>query len=511
MHLSIYPQKKYTSRLYSRALYFLTLFLVCLWTGSSLSAQSPPLEKKHPEGLKLKYKANYEIVVFPTIYRLNRKNIYLKNIYEGVVVDRLRLLSKGYVKKPTPVEFFYPVEGVETGGEILENPRQYILENFISQSAYFPMKIVRADNLPAEITSAEYFFSNYNALRSLDSETFYLFLTLEPAEQTTLDAGVYFYRGNKLLYHTIKTIVTENLHVEISLLTSGVRKWMAGPQSGNLSVQTIKEGASVYIDKIFSGKTPLFMQHLPAGPHEIDVYKTGHKPWKEKVTIEPGKTKSITGKLVEKWSEGVLRISSNPPEADVYVDLEYRGKTPIDVSGLETGNHRIQLVKEGFIDNYKMVKISYVQKRREIKLLLKPGNSEKHFETNPAVLGKITNQGFFKGFTIGAGGFAITGLYFLMQAENFQTNIASIKKNSGSNLSAHEQKKIKNLNTKITNYTGYYTGSFITSGVSIGIATYFFIKYLSSYNPKIVSNPKLGFFASVDLNGGFSGKFVYRW
>jgi len=483
--------------------------LILIISGSALAGQDLP--DNSPKGLKLQYKESYEIVVFPAIYRLNRKNVYLKNIYEGVVIDRLRLLSQGYVKKPAPVEFFYPTEGVEAEGKILENPREYILENFTSESGYFPINIVRAHNLPVEITDAEYFFNNYNSLSSLDSETFYLFLTLESAEQTTLEAGIYFYRGNQLLYNENKTIATANLHVEISLLTSGVRKWMAGPESGHLSVQTIEEGSSVYIDDIFTGKTPLFIEHLPAGPHKIAVYKTGYKPWKEDITIEPGKTNSISGKLVEKWSGGMLRVSSNPPEADVYVDLEYRGKTPIDIAGLETGTHRVHLLKEGFIDNYKMVEISDVHPRHNIKLFLKPGDPKKHFETNPAVLGKITNKGLFKTFLIGTGGFAVTGLYFLMQAENLQTKIASIKSSSGSTLSPHEQKVIRNLNTKITSHTGIYTGSFITSGVSLGFATYFFIKYISSYDPKIVSNQKLSFFASVNADGSLSGEFLYRW
>src|SRR5688572_25743671 len=44
---------------------------------------------------------------------------------------------------------------------------------------------------------------------------------------------------------------------------------------------------------------------------------------------------------------GGLSLVSDPPGAIVYVDGKARGTTPVDLSGLPAGDHRVKVVKEG--------------------------------------------------------------------------------------------------------------------------------------------------------------------
>jgi hypothetical protein len=55
---------------------------------------------------------------------------------------------------------------------------------------------------------------------------------------------------------------------------------------------------------------------------------------------------------------GTLSIASDPPGATVYVDGRFVGETPIDVPNLQPGDHRVRLVKDGYLENGRIVSIT---------------------------------------------------------------------------------------------------------------------------------------------------------
>lgn len=52
---------------------------------------------------------------------------------------------------------------------------------------------------------------------------------------------------------------------------------------------------------------------------------------------------------------GVLSIQSDPPGASVYINGEPRGVTPLKIDRLPHGDHRVNLVKLGYLDNHRVV------------------------------------------------------------------------------------------------------------------------------------------------------------
>ena len=52
---------------------------------------------------------------------------------------------------------------------------------------------------------------------------------------------------------------------------------------------------------------------------------------------------------------GTLSVVSEPPGVTVYVDGQVRGETPLDVDGLPAGDHRVKLVKPGYLENSRVV------------------------------------------------------------------------------------------------------------------------------------------------------------
>ena len=54
---------------------------------------------------------------------------------------------------------------------------------------------------------------------------------------------------------------------------------------------------------------------------------------------------------------GILSVKSEPAGATVYVDGRQRGQTPLDLEGLPEGDHRVNLVKDGYLENSRVLSL----------------------------------------------------------------------------------------------------------------------------------------------------------
>jgi hypothetical protein len=67
--------------------------------------------------------------------------------------------------------------------------------------------------------------------------------------------------------------------------------------------------------------------------------------------------------VADSESTGVLSIVSDPPGAVAYVDGRVVGQTPIDAPRLAAGDHRVRLVKEGYLENGRIVTVARGQRQ----------------------------------------------------------------------------------------------------------------------------------------------------
>lgn len=68
-------------------------------------------------------------------------------------------------------------------------------------------------------------------------------------------------------------------------------------------------------------------------------------------------------------STGALSIASNPVGADVFIDGRFAGRTPLSVASLVSGDHRVRVVKSGYLDNSRVVTVAAGQSERvEVRL-----------------------------------------------------------------------------------------------------------------------------------------------
>jgi formylglycine-generating enzyme required for sulfatase activity len=113
---------------------------------------------------------------------------------------------------------------------------------------------------------------------------------------------------------------------------------------GRLQIRT-PSAARVSIDGTDRGQAPGEFEIAP-GKHRIAVAATRYQPFTADVEIEgAGKVQSFQPQLVPNWAE--VSVSSDPAGAEVLVNGEARGKTPLQTQIL-AGNHPVELRLEGY-------------------------------------------------------------------------------------------------------------------------------------------------------------------
>jgi len=114
----------------------------------------------------------------------------------------------------------------------------------------------------------------------------------------------------------------------------------------DLAVDSSPEGASVFVDDQFAGVTPVTVPGLAAGGHLVRLEKRGFAGWRGRVDVA-GPQAHIAAELVPA-AVGRIVVSSEPTGADVYLNGEWRGKTPLTIDHLAQGRHAVQVVLDGY-------------------------------------------------------------------------------------------------------------------------------------------------------------------
>jgi serine/threonine-protein kinase len=74
-----------------------------------------------------------------------------------------------------------------------------------------------------------------------------------------------------------------------------------GPQvSGSLTVASRPAGATVSVDGLRAGTTPVRVSNLQPGAHKVEVVLAGYRPWSSTVTLKSGEQGRIAASL-DRW------------------------------------------------------------------------------------------------------------------------------------------------------------------------------------------------------------------
>jgi len=133
-----------------------------------------------------------------------------------------------------------------------------------------------------------------------------------------------------------------------------LQQQMAQVQTARLRVVTPVPDAEVFIDGASVGKAPIDRDDLAPGKHFVVVQRRGYAEWKREVDLNPQQATILT---VELSASGTLKVLSNVPGAQVFVDGQFLGKTPAVLNSIPVGDHLIEVKSPGYLDARQPVRI----------------------------------------------------------------------------------------------------------------------------------------------------------
>jgi len=116
--------------------------------------------------------------------------------------------------------------------------------------------------------------------------------------------------------------------------------------STQLRVTTVPAGATVICDSKTHAISPTTIDGLPAGEHLVIANLPGHREIRQTVVLQAGERAAVHLRLEP--LRGLLLVHSDPAGADVELDGANRGKTPLLLTDVEFGAHRLTFALQGF-------------------------------------------------------------------------------------------------------------------------------------------------------------------
>ena len=124
------------------------------------------------------------------------------------------------------------------------------------------------------------------------------------------------------------------------------------PYKGNAEITSVPDGATIYLDENYVGISPKTISDIPTGKHSLSLKKDGYYDWNTEIEILKGKTVSINARMETREIpyDGSINIQSTPSNAEVYLNDEFKGYTPMIIRELGPSNYHINLKLEGYQD-----------------------------------------------------------------------------------------------------------------------------------------------------------------
>ena len=148
---------------------------------------------------------------------------------------------------------------------------------------------------------------------------------------------------------------------------------------GSLSVATAPPGAEIQLDgrllKNDLGRplvTPAEVERLLPGDHTLRLHIPGYQAWEGSVRVQGATRLPVSRHLA--LTPGRLKVTSTPPGAEVVMDGQARGRTPLVLERVDRGrDHRLRVELAGrapWVD-----KLSLEEEEVEVHVRLEPAQS----------------------------------------------------------------------------------------------------------------------------------------
>jgi len=123
---------------------------------------------------------------------------------------------------------------------------------------------------------------------------------------------------------------------------------------GRIVVTSKPQGAKIYLDNVYRGTTPLNLDRVTAGQHQIKLVMAGYQDWSSYISVSPSRTTTVSADLVPFPAYGSISVYCNQSNARIYLDGSYQKKTSanksVEIKKVVEGYHELLITKDGYQD-----------------------------------------------------------------------------------------------------------------------------------------------------------------
>jgi len=122
----------------------------------------------------------------------------------------------------------------------------------------------------------------------------------------------------------------------------------SGDLTSSLTVTSNPSGALITLDGYNTETTPWTFTEISSGYHTLEIDYPGYEVYTRNIFLDTGESLEVDADLIPLVATGTLFIDSTPQGANVYVDGNSEGLSPVTVNGLSAGAHQIELHLAGY-------------------------------------------------------------------------------------------------------------------------------------------------------------------
>ncbi len=134
-----------------------------------------------------------------------------------------------------------------------------------------------------------------------------------------------------------------------------VREETLSLDSGIVECTSEPDGATVLVNGVERGTTPLELTNVPKGLATIVFRLPGYVEETRELRLQPGERQTLSLRLKGKAAR--LKIVSTPEYARVFIDDDFQGKTPLELSTVRPGEHSIRVEMDGYAPLMRTVQV----------------------------------------------------------------------------------------------------------------------------------------------------------
>ncbi|KAF1078665.1 PEGA domain-containing protein [Methanogenium sp. MK-MG] len=177
--------------------------------------------------------------------------------------------------------------------------------------------------------------------------------------------------------------------------------------TATLAVQTTPSGASVYINGIYQGTSPVTVNGIRSGTYTVIAEMPGSESATEVVTVTGGEYRTVTLNL---GGNGAITFTSDPSGAFIELDGTIIGTTPHTATDVTPREHQIVIIKNGYYNWRETIDMTGGG-TRSIYATLRSATPKNAIRISSVPAGAaIYLNGIYQGETMESGYFPITDL-----------------------------------------------------------------------------------------------------